>query len=191
MIGLVSLRWVLTAAFGFTSVYHFARCLRPVILPEPIGEHWISEFLHLTMGVSMTAMIWPWGSRVPAWAWAVVFTLSTGWFVARALWTTGRRAVLGFFATVMATMAWMGVSMPAQASSHTDMAGMSGMTMTTGPTAWISAILGAYLVLAAFWWFRRGLRLGSVATGVRPLSWSSICHGLMSIGMGLALLTMI
>jgi hypothetical protein len=74
---------------------------------------------------------------------------------------------------------------------------MPGMTMAdmpamTGPVPLISGVLGAYLVVAAFWWFSRGLRLGTLAApavAVRP-GWSSLCHGLMCMGMGFALLAM-
>jgi hypothetical protein len=194
MIGLASLRWVLSTAFVLTSGYHLARCLRPRRLPGPIAETWISEALHLVMGISMIVMIWPWGEVVPVPVWAAVFTASTGWFVARTFRSTGRRLVPIFFASSMAAMVWMGVSMPAQASagSHPGMA-MEGMSMPAGSigvTGWVSGLLGGYLVAVAFWWIFRGLRLGPVVGRPRPLSWSSLCHGLMSIGMGLALLAM-
>jgi hypothetical protein len=198
MVSLESLRWALTVAFGATSAFHLVRCLRPAVFPRPVGELWVSETLHLLMGVSMVAMIWPWGEVVPAPVWVAVFTASTGWFVARALRSAGRRVVLAFFATSMATMVWMGASMPAQASAAPGPAmAMDGMVMGAGrfgPAAWISGLLGGYLLVAAFWWFFRGLRLGHLRTAshaaVRPLSWGSMCHGLMSVGMGLALLAM-
>jgi hypothetical protein len=196
MVGLEPLRWALTVAFGATSAFHLVRCLRPAVFPQPVGELWVSETLHLLMGVSMVAMIWPWGGLIPAPVWVAVFTASTGWFVVRALRSAGRRVVLGFFATSMAIMVWMGASIPAQASTAGG-AGMDGMIMGSGrlgPAAWISALLGGYLLVAAFWWFFRGLRLGHLRTSspavARPLSWGSMCHGLMSIGMGLALLAM-
>jgi hypothetical protein len=197
MIGLASLRWVLSAVFVLTSGFHLGRCLRPRRLPGPVAENWISEALHLIMGISMIVMIWPWGAIVPVPVWAAVFTASTGWFAARTR-RSARRLVPIFFASSMATMVWMGVSMPAQASS-TDRSGMvmEGMTMSNGPVGvagWISGLLGGYLVAVAFWWFARGLRLGPAPAvagrGPQPLSWSSLCHGLMSIGMGLALLAM-
>jgi hypothetical protein len=195
VIGLESLRWVLTAVFVGASAFHLARCARPFIFATPLGERWVSEALHLLMGVSMAVMIWPWGGRVPVPVWVAVFTASTGWFVARAMWSAGRRLVPAFFATSMAAMVWMGASMPAQASSTHPVA-MEGMSMGSGrlgPAGWISGILGGYLVVAAFWWFFRGLRLGGLhgaAAPERPLSWTSLCHGLMSVGMGMALLTM-
>jgi hypothetical protein len=94
----------------------------------------------------------------------------------------------------------MGATMPAPVSAHdqAEQGGMPGMAMpmvngSLPCTAWISAALGAYLVAAAVWWVLRGMRVGSLASAdaePRPLSWTALCHGLMSAGMGLALLTM-
>lgn len=190
MIGPEPLRWVLTAAFVLASAYHVTR------FPRSLGAHRLSEAVHLTMGVSMVAMIWPWGRVVPPAAWVAVFTASTGWFLFRALRSAGRRLVLGLFATSMAACAWMGASMPAQASGAPGEAmAMDGMAMDAGhltTAGVISGLLGGFLVVAAAWWFRRGLRLGSLATtpDPRPFNWSALCHGLMSAAMGLALLTM-
>jgi len=200
MIGLESLRLVLTAAFGSTAAFHLFRCVKPAAaFPHPAGEHRFSEFLHLLMGVAMVVMIWPWGRVVPAPVWVAVFTLSAGWFLARAVWSAGRRLVLGFFATTMGAMVWMGATMPVQGSTHDHSAkgDLSGMPMggagSAHHSAWISAALGGYLVLAAIWWIVRGLRiagLASAGTEPRPLSWSALCHATMSAGMGLALLAM-
>jgi hypothetical protein len=191
VIGLESLRWVLTAAFVVASGYHLAR------LPRSFGAERVSEAIHLVMGVAMVAMIWPWVRAVPASIWVGVFTASTGWFVMRAWRSAGRRVMLGLFATSMAACAWMGATMPAQASSgHSHDMAMSMPPHAGGLTTagLVSGLLGGYLVVAAGWWFVRGLRLGGLATtpvlGPRPLSWSALCHGLMSAGMGLALLAM-
>lgn len=197
MIGLESLRWLLTVAFGSTAVFHLVRCLRPIpAWPSPAAEHRVSETLHLVMGLSMIVMIWPWGEIVPMPVWIVLFALSTGWFVARTVWATRRRAVPAFFATVMATMVWMGASVPAQATAG-DHAGMAMAGMQRAPigyAGWCSALLGGYLVLAALWWAGRGMRIGGLATATavsRPLGWPALCHAVMSAGMGVALLTMI
>jgi hypothetical protein len=189
VIGLESLRWVLTAAFVVASAYHLAR------VPRSTGADRVSEASHLAMGTAMVAMIWPWGHVVPPAVWVGVFTATTGWFVVRALRSAGRRVVLGLLATSMAACAWMGATMPAQAApahSHAMAMPMEAGHLTTAGL--ISGVLGGYLVVAAGWWFLRGLRLGGLATtperGPRPLSWSALCHGLMSAGMGLALLAM-
>jgi hypothetical protein len=199
MIGLGSLRWLLTAAFGAASLFHLGRCLRPrSSFAHPAGEHRFSEVLHLLMGAAMVVMIWPWGRVVPTGVWAVVFACSAAWFVARAVWSAGRRLMLGFFATAMGAMVWMGLMMPAQASTH-EVPGMPGMAMSApGRYGWISGVLGTYLVVAAIWWVLRGLRLGGLpsddtaaAACSHPPIWIALCHGLMSAAMGLALLAMV
>lgn len=198
MIVIDSLRWLLTVAFGGTAVFHLLRCLRPpAARPCPVAEHRLSEMLHLVMGLSMIAMIWPWAVAIPAAAWTVVFMMSTGWFVARAVWTSRRRAVPAFFATATGAMVWMGASIPGHASTG----GHGGMDMAgtghapVGCAGWVSALLGGYLVLAAFWWVGRGMRIGGPSTATTdamawPLDWSALCHGVMSAGMGIALLAM-
>jgi hypothetical protein len=153
--------------------------------------------LHLVMGPSMIAMVWPWGAAVPAAAWLVVFMMSTGWFVVRAVWTSRRRAVPMFFATATGTMVWMGAAMPGHASAGAhggmDMAAMGHAPV--GYAGWVSALLGGYLVLAAFWWMGRGMRISGLSAATTdavacPPGWSALCHGVMSAGMGIALLAM-
>lgn len=198
MIGIGPLRWLLTVAFGGAAIFHLLRCLRPpAAWLSPVAEHRLSGMLHLVMGLSMIAMIWPWGAAVPATAWIVVFMMSTGWFVARAVWTSRRPAVPVFFATATGTMVWMGASIrghaPAAGHGAMDMAEMGHAPV--GCAGWVNALLGGYLVLAAFWWVGRGMRIGALSaattdTVASPLDWSALCHGLMSAGMGIALLAM-
>ncbi|MEU1839369.1 DUF5134 domain-containing protein [Micromonospora chersina] len=108
------------------------------------GEHRLSEMLHMVMGLSMIAMIWPWGAAVPAVAWIVIFMMSTGWFAVRAVWTPGGRALPTFFATATGTMVWMGASTPGHASAvghnGVDMAGMGHAPV--GCAGWAGALLG-------------------------------------------------
>jgi hypothetical protein len=175
MIGLESLRWTLTLAFGAAAGFHLVRWLWR-------AEPWHEDVLHLVMGLSMIVMIWPWGDAVPASAWITVFTLSTGWFVARAL-GSDRRLVPLYFASAMAAMVWMSAAAPSGHMHH-----RGGM-----PHNWVSVGLGGYLVAAALWWVVRGMRLGRLSAAgadTRPPDWSALCHGTMSAGMGLALLAM-
>jgi hypothetical protein len=192
------LRWLLTAAFGVAAAFHLLRFLRPpAAWLSPVSEHRLSEMLHLAMGLSMIAMIWPWGAAVPAAAWIVVFMMSTGWFVARAVWTSRRRAVPAFFATATGTMVWMGASMPGHASAggHGGMAMAGVVHAPVGCAGWVNTLLGGYLMLAALWWVGRGMHIGGLSAATtdavaRPLDWSAFCHGVMSAGMGIALLAM-
>jgi hypothetical protein len=202
MIGLESLRWLLTAAFAGAAAFHLVRCLGPSALRSArTADHRFSEALHTVMGTSMIVMIWPWGEVVPPAVWIAVFTMSAGWFIAGVAWSVERRLVPAFFATVMGAMVWMGASMPAPASTvhgHADMTGMvpdggAGHGLI-GYAAWVSATLGGYLLLAAFWWIGRGLRIGGLSTAMaapRPVGWVALCHGVMSAGMGLVLLAMV
>jgi hypothetical protein len=188
MIGLVSLRWVLTAAFAGAAVFHLAGCVRSAHAGRPRGvRRRTSEVLHLLMGVSMIAMVWPWGEVVPRLLWLALFAAATAWFGARALWSPGGRLVPVFFATAMAAMVWMTVSMPAAGSqSHHHHGGV-------GYAGWVSGVIGGYLVLAAGWWIVRGMRLGGLSTAdaaPRAPHWPAVCHGVMSVGMGLTLLAM-
>lgn len=181
MIGLESLRWALTCAFAVATMFHLVRVLRPA------GAGFVDEVLHLFMGGSMIAMIWPWGSGVPAGVWVTGFTLSTGWFVSRAIVATGSRLAPIYFASATAAMLWMAATTSAEKS---EMPGMSH-GHAAGYPAWISATLGAYLVAAALWWTVRGMRLRPAAA-VAPQAprWPEVCHATMSAAMGLALLAM-
>jgi len=156
MIGLESLRWALTCALAVATMFHLVRVLRPA------GAGFVDEVLHLFMGGSMIAMIWPWGSGVPAGVWVTGFTLSVGWFVSRAILATGSRLAPIHFAGATAAMLWMAATTSTRKS---EMSGMGHEHMTVGRPAWISAVLGAYLVAAALWWTARGmgLRPGTMA----------------------------
>jgi hypothetical protein len=181
MIGLESLRWALTGAFAVATVFHLVRVLRPA------GAGFVDEVLHLFMGGSMIAMIWPWGSGVPASVWVTGFTLSTGWFVSRAIVATGSRLAPIYFASATAAMLWMA------ATTSTDQNAVPGMVYehaVTGYPAWISAALGAYLVAAAVWWAVRGLRLRPAVAEPQSPRWPEVGHATMSAAMGLALLAM-
>jgi hypothetical protein len=186
MIGIEPLRWALTAAFAAASAFHLVRSVRPAG-----SEGRPAESLHLLMGVSMIVMIWPWGGAVPVAGWIAVFVAAGGWFAVRAV-RAARRLAPAFFASAMAAMVWMGAAMPAHAASHH---AMPGMAAGAGPTAWVSAVLGGYLMAAALWWVAGGMRLGTVrpalaVAAAHPVRWSWLCHGVMSAAMAVALLAM-
>jgi len=182
MIGLESLRWALTCALAVATMFHLVRVLRPA------GAGFVDEVLHLFMGGSMIAMIWPWGSGVPASVWVTGFTLSTGWFVSRAIVATGSRLAPIYFASATAAMLWMAAT---TSSEKSEMSGMGHEhTAVAGYPAWISAALGAYLVAAALWWTVRGMHLRPAAMAPQTPRWPEVCHATMSAAMGLALLAM-
>jgi hypothetical protein len=127
---------------------------------------------------------------VPAGVWVTGFTLSTGWFVSRAIVATGSRLAPIYFASATAAMLWMAATTSTDQNAVPGMAGMGHEHPVAGYPAWISAALGAYLVAAALWWAARGMRLHPA--GVAPPSprWPDVCHATMSAAMGLALLAM-
>jgi len=182
MIGLESLRWALTCALAVATMFHLVRVLRPARAGH------VDEVLHLFMGGSMIAMIWPWGSGVPAGVWVTGFTLSTGWFVSRAILATGSRLAPIHFAGATAAMLWMAAT---TSTNKSEMSAMGHSHLAAGYPAWISAMLGAYLVVAALWWTVRGMHLRP-ATAMAPQGprWPEVCHATMSAAMGLALLAM-
>ena len=184
MIGLESLRWALTCALAVATMFHLVRVLRPA------GAGFVDEVLHLFMGGSMIAMIWPWGSGVPAGVWVTGFTLSTGWFVSRAVVATGSRLAPIYFASATAAMLWMTATTSTEKSEMSGMGGVPHAHAAAGYPAWISAVLGAYLVAAALWWTARGMHLRPAAMAPQSPRWPEVCHATMSAAMGLALLAM-
>ena len=184
MIGLESLRWALTCALAVATMFHLVRVLRPA------GAGFVDEVLHLFMGGSMIAMIWPWGSGVPASVWVTGFTLSTGWFVSRAVVATGSRLAPIYFASATAAMLWLAATTSNEKSEMSGMGGIGHAHVAAGYPAWISAALGAYLVAAALWWTARGMHLRPAAVAPQTPRWPEVCHATMSAAMGLALLAM-
>jgi hypothetical protein len=183
-----SLRWLLTLALAAATAFHLGRLPRPGVA----HEHRIAESLHAVMGVAMVAMLWPVGRVVPASAWLVVFAGSTGWFAAQASRAT-RRLIPAYFASAAAAMVWMSQTIPATRPMN-----MPGMDHATPRgSAWTGAAIGCYLVAAGLAWVLSGLRLSALKTTPAtespptPWHWPALCHGVMSVSMGLAMLTMI
>jgi hypothetical protein len=184
-----SLRWLLTVALTGATVFHVVRVVRP----RAAHQHRIADSLHAVMGVAMVGMLWPFGHLVPAPAWLVIFAGSAGWFAAQASRATRRRLIPAYFATAAAAMIWMIEAMPAAPAMS-----MPGMSHATpGRFAWAGAAIGCYLVAAGLAWTLRGLRLSALATtpagtpATTSWHWPALCHGVMSVSMGLAMLTLI
>jgi hypothetical protein len=87
-------------------------------------------------------------------------------------------------------MLWMAATTSADKSEMPGMSGMGREHAAAGYPAWISAALGAYLVVAALWWIVRGMRLRPAPVAPQALGWPEVCHATMSAAMGLALLAM-
>jgi hypothetical protein len=186
-----SLRWLLTLALAAGTTFHLGRALRPRLT----HEHRIAESLHAVMGVAMVAMLWPFGRVIPASAWLVVFAGSTGWFAAQASRAGRRWVVPVYFASAAAAMVWMSSAMPATSAMEMDMPGMA--PTPDRQAVWAAAAIGGYLVAAGLCWLLSGLRLGALRTAPPDTAdcgtwhWPALCHGVMGVSMGLAMLTMI
>lgn len=206
MIGLGSLRCLLTLMLVTSSGFHLARCL-----PMPgrqrgahgaCGSRVVVEMLHLLMGVSMIAMIWPRAAPIPVLCWVPVFAGAGIWFTIRSLRPGSRDAASVYSASMSAAMVWMGLTELLDGPTA-----LGGPTATTGhqthdmavsgpgvaSATWVSGALGAYLVAAACWWWARGMRVTTLGgwgttTARESIQWIAVCHGLMSAAMGLALL---
>jgi uncharacterized protein DUF5134 len=176
------LRWLLTLALTGSTAFHLGRALRPAGV-----EGRIAESLHAVMGLAMVAMLWPFGRAVPASAWLVVFAGAAGWFAAQASRAGKRRIVPAYFATTAAAMVWMSGTMPAGPAM--DMPGMEHAS-GGGRAAWAGAVIGCYLVVAGLGWLLSGLRLGP-SVKPAPCHWPAVCHGVMSVSMGLAMLALV
>lgn len=202
MVGSEPLRWLLTAAFVTASALHVLGIWARAGVPRAAVAR-VSDTLHVIMGGSMIVMIWPWGDAVPPIGWAVAFTVAGAWFVRCAMRATRRTAPL-CFAAMTGAMAWMG------ATGHTHPAAPHAhMPTAAGPQAatTVDAIVGGLLVLLASYWFARGMRgrawaLTGLASPIRPSAsaptatgsphlWQAWSHGIMSAGMGIAMLAMV
>ncbi|MEB3980383.1 DUF5134 domain-containing protein [Mycobacterium sp. 663a-19] len=155
--GDVALRWTVTALFGAgaaTYVY---------ILVSQRG-HWastVNHLLHLVMSAAMISMAWGIGMSLPTPGPMIFFLLAGVWFAGaagRMSTPTGDRLTNGYYAVMMAAMAWMFATMhgglPSQfghSSDHAQSAppaiDMSGMEMPAHemspaePAAhWIAAV---------------------------------------------------
>ena len=189
-----SLRWLLTLALTAGTVFHSGRALRPRLS----HEHRIAEALHAVMGAAMVAMLWPFGRVVPGPAWLVVFAGSTGWFAGQASRAGRRWVVPVYFASAAAAMVWMSSAVPAGHPMAMDMPGMAHVS--SGERVWVAGAIGGYLVAAGLCWLISGLRLGALPARSRETApeaaacgthWPALCHGVMGVSMGLAMLTMI
>jgi hypothetical protein len=108
--------WLLTALFAATAAAYLYGALGR-------GRVWdvrcaVDDVLHVLMAVAMVVMVWPWGMRVPAMVYVLVFTAAALWFVSRALFpaaTTparhGSPRAAWYHAAMMGSMVFMAAVM--------------------------------------------------------------------------------
>jgi hypothetical protein len=236
MTGPASLRWLLTVAFAVATGFHLLRSTLSIIDDASVDtSDRVADLLHTLMTVGMIAMIWPWGGRFPREVQVALSLAGAAWFLRCAARTAagadgaGRRHAGGrveyvHFAIAMSAMAWQSLIMPAAVRSplsHTSMREMSvsGSAATSAGSlplysVWVSAMLGAYFVVAAQWWIARAAGLNTMVApsvpggtpaqldlaGPARRSFSSVVlaarpgsasHGITSMGMGILFLAML
>lgn len=168
----LALRWIVTMLFGVSIAIY-------VYILVAQHDRWMStvnHLLHLTMSAAMILMVWRVGLNLPTVGPLACCLLAGAWFVRVAIRmsaTTFERLTNGYYAVMVAAMAWMYTSMNGSLPGHTchspdhtqsasQSMNMSAIEMSTQempPTApdpeWITTVdwiatLG-FAVAAAYW----------------------------------------
>ncbi|WP_231639191.1 DUF5134 domain-containing protein [Mycobacterium sp. Marseille-P9652] len=106
LMGDVAMRWVVTILFAASTTTY-------VYILVAQRARWTStanHLLHLVMSVAMILMAWGVGMSLPTAAPMIFFLLSGLWFghaASRTSTTAGDRLTNGYYAVMMAAMAWM------------------------------------------------------------------------------------
>ena len=172
LIGDVALRWIVTTLFGASIATY-------MYIPGAQRGRWtstVNHLLHLVMSAAMILMAWGVGMSLPTVGLMIFFLLAGVWFAGaagRMSTATGDRLTNGYYAVMMAAMAWMFVAMngrlPSQfghssdraqsAAAATDMSGMDMPAHEMSPiepaAEWIATVnsiaaLG-FAVVALYW----------------------------------------
>ncbi len=138
----LALRWIITiffaasiAAYLYVVVAHYRRW------PDTV-----SHLLHLAMSAAMITMAWDAGMNLPTAAAITFFLLACLWFArgaGRTSMTTGERLTNGYYAVMMAAMAWMfavmNVSLRGRISRPSDDARSAALAMNMSENDMASA----------------------------------------------------
>ncbi|MGJ3509183.1 DUF5134 domain-containing protein [Enemella sp. A6] len=201
----------LTAIFVFTGLYclyHFIAAQRSKSAGSPaLTDGQVVDINHLIMSAAMIFMTWVMFGDVLLWGQVALFavlllSLIPNWLRARGL--TERLDVAGHMLLDLA-MIWMLAAMPllmagmdhgahgdhgdhADHSDHSDHGGHGGheMDMAADTPAWADAVNVGFVAicgLVAAWWLLRAVREPRHRL-------HSVCHLLMSVGMGVMLVAM-
>ena len=168
----VALRWIITILFG-ASIATYVYIL---IAQRRRWTSTVNHLLHLAMSAAMILMAWGVGMKLPPLGPILFFLLAGVWFACAAGRTStapGDRLTNGYYAVMMAAMAWMFTAMNGGLTSQTghssdhaqsatlaiDMPGMEMPAHQMSPTEpadqWIAAVnwiatLG-FAVVALYW----------------------------------------
>lgn len=167
----VALRWIITILFGASIATYVYILLAQRGRPTSTVNH----LLHLAMSAAMILMAWGVGMNLPTVGTMIFFLLAGLWFARAASRSTATadRLTNGYYAVMMAAMAWMFTAMDGGLASQTghssdhaqsaplaiDMPGMEMPAHQMSPTEpadqWIAAVnwiatLG-FAVVALYW----------------------------------------
>ena len=185
-----ALRWSVTALFGVSLAAY-------AYLAVAQRDRWtctVNHLLHLAMSVAMILMIWRVDLGLPTMGPTLFFLLAGVWFACLAVRNSaqsGQRLKTGYYAVMMAAMAWMSALMSGGmpgTDTHTrsrpdsavmDMPGMempahpmppaAGGFSWVGAANWIGAVGFAAAALYWAWRFAGERRMGRV-TAIAPLA---------------------
>lgn len=208
------LRWLVTVGFAGTGCWFLVRGVRGASVADRI-----SAVAHVVMSAGMIAMAWPWGMSLPVAAQVVVFSAAALWFCALLLgWMPSEcregRHAHAHHALMMGAMVWMLVTMPdmpvgSGGGGHHHHGNAASDVLAQGPAEpgpsgfvfAIGLLAGTYFVLASSGWISSALEsargFADAADADRAVSWlrdralDATCHGVMSIGAGTMLWTML
>jgi uncharacterized protein DUF5134 len=106
LMGDIALRWVVTLLYGAsTATYVYILVAQRGRWTNPVNH-----LLHLVMSVAMISMAWGVGMSLPTFAPMIFFLLAGLWFgrtAGRTSTPAGDRLTNGYYAVMMAAMAWM------------------------------------------------------------------------------------
>lgn len=206
----------LIVGFAITGVHHLARCSQ--LWSTRSNAHGRAiELSGLLMSLAMIAMVPMWGSLGSMRVQVLVFGVFCGYFAFRVLALRFTKTespsalTLGYHALATGAMVWMVAAMTpmtghrwpsGETGHHGGHHGTSGAA-TVDPPLWmvsVTIVLAGALIAGAVVWFGAAVKANaaartpggrfSMARVTGPFV-GSACHGLMSVGMGAMLLTML
>ena len=106
LMGDLALRWIVTTLFGAS----IATYVYMLVAQQGRWTSTVNHLLHLVMSAAMVLMAWGVGMSLPTVGPMIFFLLAGVWFAhvaGRMSTATGDRLTNGYYAVMMAAMAWM------------------------------------------------------------------------------------
>lgn len=166
MISDLTLRWIVTALFGFSiATYSYT-----LVAQRCRWTTTITHLLHVVMSAAMILMAWRAAIEFPRFGPIAFFVLAGVWFVCVAGRAARGRMINYYYAVAMAAMAWMYAVMtgtlpglngrsPERAPSNSMASGMDmsarNIDWASAGSAWVTAVnwvvTGGFAVVALYW----------------------------------------